>query len=290
MRKNKVAKLLETYFGIEDKYLSYLKIDRNMYLFDNDHRVSKLITFDVETHNEREENFKIPCLGHGTCIVSLPNCKIFCYGGSTSRVNNWTCIIDRKRFLITQLLTPGARSKFAAGIYFEGLVYIFGGDDTSHRAEKFDILQNRWFRLASVPAYCRDCSCALFKNSIYLALNRESKIYQYDISLDSYADIEVPNKPFAISCSEQRGYIFEHYGGSICESEIDNMHAWTPIGVFSAVFHDQVFTRYWENAVYIGLYAYESDKITMDFYVYKFDLKRKGEAYKIANLNGISML
>lgn len=125
------------------------------------HHSKKLISIDLANlYVKTETDINIPFfVSSFTCLVSLENNSIFCFGNElqTGYFSGDTFTIDANNK--AKILNPGTPCIGASGVILKDFVYVFGGwnGDYLDLAEKYDLNNNVWIKLQSlplIPGYC----------------------------------------------------------------------------------------------------------------------------------------
>ncbi|CAG9333591.1 unnamed protein product [Blepharisma stoltei] len=110
------------------------------------------------------------------------------------------------------------------GRLFWAKVYVFGLSKINRSqnsvAKKLSLTKSRWKALAAPPADVDECLCVFYRHSILIAGDKKDKIYQYNIDLDSYSEIEglaCNHYKLIMFVAELRAYAIE-FEGNIIES------------------------------------------------------------------------
>ncbi|CAG9318187.1 unnamed protein product [Blepharisma stoltei] len=256
-----------------------------LYLTDKGtNNLTKLIIYDTETRQQEIKLIETPePLNMFTCIVELPDSKIFCFG---SNPGSGVCyIIDKLQNI--QLMPPGTPSRNSGAVYFDNSVYIFGGayhQTNLNLAEKFDLIEQRWIKLQQLPTATYNCSCAEMKNNFYISGFHHSIIYRFDPIRNTYTELSLKVKSFTqkllFSENSKKVYVVEA-GGSIYSNEIENEDSWHLLSNSILCYYDQVFLAYGDRSVNIGL-NYWKDCYNCHYFKFCFDSKTLslGQEYK----------
>ncbi|CAG9310027.1 unnamed protein product [Blepharisma stoltei] len=256
--------------------------ETNIYLMSSmDELISTLTIFDTNTWREDKKEIKINNLGKESCVVKLPNFKIFCASSGSNYKYGLACVIDTKNWTYT-LLPSKEWYRETVGAYYKNQIYVFGGikdEGSSHScvplAYKFDLLQKQWRAVSSLPIGSDKCSCITFNKKILIVGNQHRHIYSYDVDSDSYSiitnsDMNIGINNFKLLVSaKKRVYLMQEWG-MMYESEILNEHSWENI------LECWDFYNWWnmyyvvnENMIYIG-----SNQIFLNNY-FQFNLDTK---------------
>ncbi|CAG9310790.1 unnamed protein product [Blepharisma stoltei] len=264
----------ELYIKISD-FIQKLKFDsKYLYSIGWAEKWTDLWVYDIEKDKRENKVISTPePLSNGTCIVQLPNSELFCYGNSF--FSGISCIIDLETFTVKKLLPYGSPSWCCGAVYYKNCVYFFGGWDKQNYmlfAEKFDLAGNRWLKSPKLPEASSGCSCVLFQECIYICGFFHSKVYKYDLEIESYSNINFP-----VLCSKMSKLLFSGNSrlyliqepGILFESDYGSEYAWSKIGAFNLKWNYSAFRKKVNQSVFISFISYNCMSC------FKFDLVRK---------------
>ncbi|CAG9323906.1 unnamed protein product [Blepharisma stoltei] len=237
----------------DQSYQEVAHKDTFLYLIRKGHNNwANLSIYDSKCEREELKVLETKELDLGTCIAQLPNCKLFCFGSYyDSRI---TLIIDENYEL--QKLPSGEACHCSSAIYFNKNVYCFGGEDENsflNLSSKFDLDQNRWFKLAPMPEADCACNSVLFNRNILISGWKNKNIWQYSTSIDSFSKISYDFAEWKrkILINGERLYLVECQG-MIYESEDE--YSWKQIANFIPNPNpDQAYCLYNKGEIYIGI-------------------------------------
>ncbi|CAG9332456.1 unnamed protein product [Blepharisma stoltei] len=228
------------------------------------------------TESERELVLDLPTqetFDYGTCITSLPNKEIFCFGSANPNTGI-SAIIDQSYGL--KLLPSGKPCCFSSAVYFKRSIFCFGGQNegimSSTLSEKFDLEKNKWVSLKPLPKPDQYCNSIIFDGDILISGCYNKNILRYRTMGNYFTRIDYEfstNRKILISLP--RLYLIE-CKGYVYESEINDENNWKKIGksiITSSNYPGQLNCQYSKGAIYIGV-----KWLNMHEY-YKFDLSSK---------------
>ncbi|CAG9324800.1 unnamed protein product [Blepharisma stoltei] len=178
---------------------------------------------------------------HNASSILIPtNSSVFFHG--SNRNNNMrypdssvsiNLIVDEfKNAKIISSGTPATKPLLA---YYKSCVYAFGGWTKEYISEKYNLEENKWTKLKSLPTqYCWcNSHSTLFNNFILITAYCWTNMQCYDIKKDTFEII--PNLKLnysrykSIFSYDRRAYLFE-FGLNIYQSEKDDFSTWQLIG------------------------------------------------------------
>ncbi|CAG9320688.1 unnamed protein product [Blepharisma stoltei] len=249
--------------------------ENHLYNIDRASKRVRIWTYDLDS--AAKSHFYISkneTLNFGTSIALLPQSELFCYGNHEP-ISGISCIIDLKSWKIKKTLPSWTPCYFAGSIYYKNSIYMFGGYNGVSLlclASKFDINENKWFQITPLPMASSLCACTVFKNSIIICGYEHSKVYKYDVQIESYSELPVidlrQNFQKILFEINSRIYILIK-NGKILESEVDNEYAWSIVGNSQFVYYNNCFWVNHKGSIYISLHYYR------EMHCYKFCLKKK---------------
>lgn len=133
-------------------------------------------------------------MGGSAGWCQLPDKKVFHYGGQKSQLLQpvCTCCIIDPGYKTILIRASGPEPLYSIGIccYFNNYVYIFGGSTSfsalSMNAYRFDLKQNNWSQLASMP-YPSENNISYEHNGVILITGCRIGLAKYEPSIDKYS-------------------------------------------------------------------------------------------------------
>ncbi|CAG9311985.1 unnamed protein product [Blepharisma stoltei] len=220
---------------------------------DNNDRTN-LIIYNTETETEEIKILETPePLDSDTCIAQLPNGKLFCY--SNNLHSGISVLIDVNGGV--EVLPSGTPWEWSSCIYFNNSVYCFGGNDEDYlpQSSKFDLDQNRWIQLTTMPKADYYWYSIIFNGNILIAGYEDANLLLYSIDIDSFSIIpyEFEEEKIKILINAERLYLIECDNGSIYKSEIGSYSNWRWIGKSKMDCDpEQVYCSYNKGGIYIS--------------------------------------
>ncbi|CAG9326342.1 unnamed protein product [Blepharisma stoltei] len=149
----------------------------------------QLLDLDNLTH----KNIDINISETAFCNISycpISNNKIFCYGNHTQHnYSGITFIIDNSWNI--EICSSGIPCTNSSLTYYKDFIFAFGGQNRHgdlDLAEKFSLFDREWIQCQPLPFPSHGCSCAPYKENIYITGFNLEKLYIYDPSKDLYSN------------------------------------------------------------------------------------------------------
>ncbi|CAG9334160.1 unnamed protein product [Blepharisma stoltei] len=174
------------------------------------------------------------------------------------------------------------------GVYYNNSVFLFGGNSSGadmDLAMKFNLNQNRWVKIPKLISPSDSCSYALFKDSIFICGLNHTKLYKYDLNIDSYSGIDIAGVGRQIKktlvYADSNLYMIDynvHWSLSGCIDWAKN--TWAHYGYLLLPFFEYSFVKFSKGSIFLWL----TNKSYRTCYAFNIEKRKLEEFSKIEYL------
>ncbi|CAG9320340.1 unnamed protein product [Blepharisma stoltei] len=160
---------------------------------------TSIISWDAKTYEKKVHANILPvsisCSSERTMTCLFSDTQLFIYGGFKENSDGIkeAMVVDLVSMEVK--LKKSGRKRGGAGLALVGWqIYIFGGYKNEYEllkeCDKYDILTNKWIRIASLPFYSGSVAAEVYGNDILVAGTHLPGLYYYSVGKNTFSKIK----------------------------------------------------------------------------------------------------